>query len=122
MEVVLPAFPVAIIWIVMAVEIIVAAVVCVMLHFTTELRWREILKGAAVFLAIAMVLAGLALWYIIGVWDEQVRVSALQEFGYSYVQVEGNVWLGAKDDTFHRGIFFQPIPGEVWTIRQLPVQ
>lgn len=122
MEVILPAFPVAIIWVVVAIEVIVAAIVCVMLRFTTKLEWADILKGAGVFLFIALAIAGLAIWYIMGVWDDQVRVAALQDLGYSYVTVEGNVWLGVMDNAFERGIFFQLSPGDLWTIRVLPVQ
>lgn len=122
MEVTLPGFDFAIVAYVALAQVIVASIIAIILRHTTKLSWVDILKGAVLFLIISAVVTSFAMSYIVGVYDNEVRVSALEALGYSYVKVDGNVWLGVKDEAFYRGIFTQQLQGsEVWYVEVLPV-
>lgn len=122
MEVHLPGFNYAILWLILAVQLVVAGVVVTILHFWFKLGWKDILKGAALFVATAMAISGFAVWQIAGSWDKDLRINELRSLGYDYVAVNGDIWSGVENGAFYRGVFEQQggEDSEVWRILVLP--
>jgi membrane protease YdiL (CAAX protease family) len=122
MEVFLPGFDYSITWYVALVQIIVAGVVSLLLRRITHLPMKEILKGAALFLVLSGTFTVFAMIWLADAYDIQVRVAALEALHYSYIQIDGNQWLGIRDGFYYRGLFEPTPPGEeVWLVRILPI-
>lgn len=122
MEVHLPAFNYGLLWLILLVQLIVAGVVGFMLWRVWKMEPQDIIKGGTLFIIVAMVVSSLGMWSIQQSFDESVRVTALENQGYEYIAVDGNVWIAVKDDLFYRGIFERKGPdgSERWVIRVLP--